>query len=114
MAKLSGPESYVGFKVINQKAQLIINKKDKEGNPISGAEFTLSLDDGTGNPIIKESKNGQVSFENLANGTYILTEIKAPPGYEKLKVPAVTFEVTDKGEVTNIAGNPNKTRPSSG
>lgn len=48
--------------------------------------------------------DGRIYFENLDVGNYELVETQAPVGYKKLEDPAVTFEVTDKGEVTNIYG----------
>lgn len=69
-------------------------KKDNRGNPLAGAEFTLSHSDtclicrGDETPVtIKDQAatsdaNGKVSFANIPSGhKYTLTETKVPPGY---------------------------------
>lgn len=73
-------------------------KTDKDGNPLSGARFTLE-NDATGE--IKRATSGSagtVTFRNLKGGTYTLTENIAPDGYVvssdtwKIKVEAVDGE----------------------
>ena len=73
-------------------------KTDKNGNPLSGARFTLE-NDATG--AIKSATSGSagtVTFRNLKEGTYTLTENVAPNGYVvssdrwKIKVEAVDGE----------------------
>ena len=83
------------------------------GTPLAGAKFQLykkTTDvNGTATrmPVGEEvtvGTDGRIYFENLDVGNYELVETQAPVGYKKLEDPAVTFEVTDKGEVTNIRG----------
>lgn len=82
---------------IQPKTILKITKVDAEdtSTKLGGVEFTLTkLDDDrfkvvatTGNDETKVDEFGVVKFENLENGTYILTETKAKEGYSLLKEP---------------------------
>lgn len=93
---IGGGESYTGKDTINIPVtnkpvgqDFLVYKKDKEGNRLSGAEFTLTkqVKEGEVTPeSIKgtSDKNGVVRFENLEDGTYVLEESKAPDGYKKL------------------------------
>ncbi len=64
---------------------------------VSGAEFTLTKTDGTGewaDPQVRiTSANGVLSFTGLDHGTYTLTETKAPAGYEAVEDVSLTFSV---------------------
>lgn len=92
---------------------------------LKGAEFTLAYTDGEGStwyyqpsdpsfwrqvgegediPVITVSE-GTVNVRKLLNGSYILTEVKAPDGYKLLTSP-ITFEVTGNGAGgVSITGN---------
>lgn len=77
-------------------------KTDKGGNPLSGARFTLE-NDATGE--IKRATSGSagtVTFRNLKEGTYTLTENVAPDGYV---VSSDTWKVivTSNGETATAA-----------
>ncbi|MDY6065192.1 MAG: SpaA isopeptide-forming pilin-related protein [Finegoldia sp.] len=82
------------------------------GTPLAGAKFQLYKKTGADGTATRMSVGGEVIvgtdgriyFENLDVGNYELVETQAPVGYKKLEDPAVTFEVTDKGEVTKIYG----------
>lgn len=53
-----------------------------KGEKLSGAIFVLRPENG--NPIYRTSdSNGEISFEGLAPGRYVLEEFRAPTGYQK-------------------------------
>lgn len=64
-------------------ADLTLTKVDSKGKGISGAKFKLVNDDGGETyPITTSDDKGSVTFNNLKEGTYTLTETMAPNGYE--------------------------------
>ncbi len=90
-----------------------LDKVDEDGNPITGAAFTLTRDDGTvifftrdgdtytvceegtaGATTVIEA--GSVHVAGLPAGTYILTETAAPDGYQE-SGKSVTLEVGEDG-----------------
>lgn len=82
-----------GKTITNQlkKYTLKLTKKGDDGKLLAGVEFTLS-----GNGITKKSasgKDGVVTFEGIAFGTYTITESKTPEGY----IPAKEISVEIKG-----------------
>lgn len=99
---------------------LIILKKDKDGKVLEGAEFVLHKENAGADwrDIQGETnQDGKVVFENLENGTYKVTETKAPEGYkletandaniftitlpyEKANPEDTSIEVTENSKVT--------------
>lgn len=64
-------------------ADLTLTKVDSKGKGISGAKFKLVNDNGGETyPITTSDDKGSVTFNNLKEGTYTLTETMAPNGYE--------------------------------
>ncbi|MDR1664357.1 MAG: Cna B-type domain-containing protein, partial [Clostridiales bacterium] len=65
-------------------ASITINKKDNAGNPLDGAEFTLTKTAGSPDytAVTIAGTNGVFFFGGLTNGTYTLTESKVPTGYD--------------------------------
>ena len=63
---------------------LTVKKVDENGNALAGATFELQ--DLDGNVIGTEitSEDGQILFDELEFGDYLLVETKAPDGYRKL------------------------------
>ncbi|WP_368645493.1 Cna B-type domain-containing protein [Alkalibacterium putridalgicola] len=55
-------------------------KVDEEGYPLEGSDFTLERED-DGTLITNDGVNPEFIFAGLTEGRYILTETKAPPGY---------------------------------
>lgn len=93
----------------------ILKTRHAEGTPdiyLEGAEFTLvdskenvvKIGTNTTGTYISDA-NGLVLEGDIAYGTYILTEVKAPSGYTKLANP-ITVTVNDEGitvsENTNV------------
>jgi pilin isopeptide linkage protein len=72
-------------------SQLTIHKTDIDGNPLSGANFTLTSTDGTViNPeMINES---QFLFTGLVDGQYSLTETVIPTGYKGISPIVINIE----------------------
>ena len=75
------------------KGTLVIEKLDKvTGEPLSGAEFKITTASGellaanegftSSNGIYTTDANGQIVLSKLNPATYIVTETKAPEGYE--------------------------------
>lgn len=63
-------------------AGFIVKKVDGESqNGIEGAEFTLMSADGKVIQTAASDEQGYAEFNNLTEGTYVLTETKVPEGY---------------------------------
>jgi len=60
--------------------------KDKDVNNIVESDFDTSFTKSEGS-----TNNGVIKFDNLPNGTYLITEVEAPSGYIKLDKP---FKIT--------------------
>jgi len=74
------------FTMVNKKAAaeasaILILKIDPDGNPLSGAEFTLYDKDGAAVATGTTGADGKVSFENLSAGQYTVAETRVPNGY---------------------------------
>lgn len=68
----------------NDVASLEITKVNTSKQPLSGAKFTLTLDNDQAKTYnVTSDKDGLLKFENLSVGTYTLTETEAPSGYVK-------------------------------
>lgn len=88
-------------KVIVFTYQTIINKVNEDGNPLTGAEFTLEKYDlsiegenkwkNVGAAKVNEGKT-TFSFKGLDDGKYRLTETKTPEGHSTIK--PIEFEIT--------------------
>ena len=94
----------VTITAIDQLIEITLNKEDLGGNPLSGAEFTLT---GKFSDTQAESKTlalegSSYVFSGLIAGEeYTLTETKAPEGYE-LIADGFTFTVNTDGTI-NLA-----------
>ena len=90
-----------------RKPSIEFFKTDVIGQPLSGATFQLyKIDKGrtpVGEPITVD-ETGRISYNQLDVGNYELVEIRAPAEYKRADGPAATFEVTPRGELTNIYG----------
>lgn len=72
----------VTVKAINYQGSAQLIKKDQDGNPLAGAEFSI-IDEG--GEVVQEklssNKDGLVTVSNLAPGKYRFKETKAADGY---------------------------------
>ncbi len=79
-------------------SNLVFQKTDINGNPLSGAVFALRAN---GSNVFTATSDtfGNVSFSGLVPGTYSLEEITPPPGFQ---ITGLTFEIVvdDLGGVT--------------
>ena len=99
-------------------ADITLHKVDSKGKGVSGAKFKLVNDKGGETyPVTTSDADGNVTFNNLKEGTYTLTEAVAPDGYVASK-EAYKVEVTVSGdkataklykadERTEVANKPN-------
>ena len=79
-------------------ADITLHKVDSKGKGVSGAKFKLVNDKGGETyPVTTSDANGNVTFNNLKEGTYTLTEAVAPDGYVASK-EAYKVEVTVSGD----------------
>lgn len=78
----------------------VFKKTDPEGNPLQGATFTLTLDNGKVLTSTSDA-NGYVYFSGLAAGHYKISETGVPSGYTK--VNDIEFDLSD---TTATADNP--------
>lgn len=69
-------------KNIQDQGKIIIHKKDENGKPVVGAEFTETNQEGKEVAVKKTDKDGNVSFDIQSNDTYKVKETKVPAGYE--------------------------------
>ena len=83
--------------------EFVVYKKDSNGKALPGAKFTITKQ-GDNNPLetkISDS-NGIVKFSNkLTEGTYIIKEIEAPVGYNKINKKWVLVIDKDGKKVYN-------------
>jgi len=84
-------------------ALIIVKKTDPDGNALSGAVFTL--ENASHKYVATSNVNGMVIFQNVTEGTYILTETEAPLGYVKADVN-YSFNVSASGRVLFFDGTP--------
>ena len=77
-----------GGTVTNQQQTIDFSftKVDEEGNPLEGSDFTLERED-DGTIITNDGVNPEFIFAGLTEGRYILTETKAPAGYNLPTTP---------------------------
>ena len=104
-------KKYIISNTANENTQekpgfITILKTDEDGNPLSGAEFSLS---GTGGKRenITTGADGRVKVSNITPGTYTLLETKAPVGY-KLDPNPTVVKVNSQGGVNKTEDIPTK------
>lgn len=87
--------------------KVVVNKVDPDNKPLAGATFTLvkKLQDGSTKDITLTANSDNTTFtaNGLDDGTYVLTEVTSPAGYNLLEQP-IEFTVT--GTHDALADNP--------
>ena len=83
-----------------KKGGLLIRKFDADTKELlAGATFEVKHADGTmvgtGNGLYTTDESGTITLPELENGTYIITETKAPKGYAFSDKPSQTIEIDD-------------------
>ena len=82
---------------------LAINKVDEDGEALAGADFTLTLADGSTVYESTSEDNGTFTFSGLAEGvTYTITETNTPDGYKSIDQIVFKIEADDDGNVTIV------------
>lgn len=76
-----------GFENSRKKATLKIIKTDTNNKLLKGANFAVTDENGESVIDGTTNDNGELIIENLPCGTYTVTEIAAPSGYEKDGTP---------------------------
>lgn len=73
-----------------------VNKKNEQGQPLKGAEFTLLKKEGNTEKVVKtftiDNTGTKFTVKGLDAGEYILRETKTPNGYNTIK--DVKFKIT--------------------
>ena len=84
------------------KQDVAVTKVDTDKNPLTGATFTITDEDGKVIASKRSDANGKVNFSELAPGKYVVEETIAPDGYLS---NGVVFDVTvaEDGKVTYAA-----------
>ncbi|MBP3909801.1 MAG: SpaH/EbpB family LPXTG-anchored major pilin [Turicibacter sp.] len=83
---------------------LNLMKKDNAGTLLDDAEFKLCNDEATPKCTTFKTVNGVINFTGLAAGNYVLTEVKAPNGYNLLKSPInITITATYENNGKDLA-----------
>ncbi|MGL5820303.1 MAG: collagen-binding domain-containing protein, partial [Sarcina sp.] len=94
------------------KGQIEIIKKSEDGvTLLPNAEFEIIYEDGSTFKKITDGE-GKLVFENLLPGKYVITETKAPEGFELNELNKFEFEITkDNLVVTKTIENKKIVKP---
>ncbi len=86
--------------VITYLTELNLEKKNKAGDYLSGAEFTV-VDGHSNSYTVVPGDTGKFTISGLTEETYTITETVAPSGYNKLENPILLkVEFVGPGSVT--------------
>nr|WP_255695359.1 SpaA isopeptide-forming pilin-related protein [Salinicoccus sp. ID82-1] len=69
-------------KALPKKYDFIFIKTDENDDPLAGANFQLKNGEGNIAATATSASDGHVNFKQVSVGSYILTEISAPDGYQ--------------------------------
>ena len=82
-----------------QRHPVSVTKIDEKKSPLAGATFVIKDKDDNIIDSRRSDKDGNVKFEDLPAGKYVLEELKAPDGYLSKGV-VFDVDVKDDGKVT--------------
>lgn len=82
---------------ITPKAYITINKFDGEGNPLTGASFTVTNADGSSSMGVNMSDVSTKTVGIYEEGTFVVTETVVPEGYTPSAPVTVTVTERDNG-----------------
>ncbi len=82
-------------------ASITVKKTDAVGTPLAGATFVLKNSRGSTMYEAVSNARGEVRFDNVASGSYILMEESAPSGYVKSDQ---SYELTVNGSYVTTGG----------
>lgn len=82
-----------------QRHPVSVTKIDEKKSPLAGATFVIKDKDDNIIDSRRSDKEGNVNFDNLPAGKYVLEELKAPDGYLSKGV-VFDVDVKDDGKVT--------------
>lgn len=91
--EVTGNYSIENQPIIDENNRISLKKEDQDGQPISGCEFGLFLENNnsdTPSYTATSGTDGKVIFENIPFGNYTLKEIGVPDGY----VAAANISIT--------------------
>lgn len=97
-----------GNEIVNNTitGRVDLHKENIEGEPLSGAEFTVYDDDGELVDVLTTNKYGYTRSYLLDYGAYSVVETKAPIGYQ-LTNDVYNFKIITDGETVHLNnGNP--------
>ena len=112
-----GGQQQMGCRSVQQHyyGGVSVRKQDKFGNPLNGAEFTITSEETGASRVIKSGSDGEARIcemdekEGLKTGWYTLKETKAPAGYE-LSQDTFRFYVSADRVTETGYRNGNKTK----
>ena len=83
---------------------LTINKVDEDNEALAGADFTVTLSDGSSAYEVEVTEdNGTFTFSGLAEDvTYTITETNTPDGYKSIDPITFSISVADDGTVSIV------------
>lgn len=95
--------------VKDEPTSIVVYKRDKNGNPLSGSEFKITgVFKGGLTEVTRTPEGDDASFVVkgllIAGNEYTIEETRAPLGYEKL--PKATFRATESGGVEPVGDVP--------
>lgn len=96
-------QTVINEKIVPQTGTMIIHKVDEQQKPLAGAEFHITGPNGY-NQTVTSNNNGDITLNDVPSGDYVVTETKAPKGYELATTP-FHVTVTTQGTTTQTVVN---------
>ena len=84
----------------NTKGEIQLVKVDQDEQPVKGVTFNLTSASGSFIGELTTGSDGRISFYNVPEGDYVLTEVSAPEGYV-IKTKTQNIKVV-ADQVTNV------------